>query len=168
MPPFWRSRWVHPRTSRVGQALELRELDLHFAFVALRALREDIQDEARAIDDTAIEARREIALLHRREIVIEDRDGCVRRGDRLGNLLDFAFAGKERRVGPLAASLDHGRCVDAGARGKLFRFCQAFCVIGLAQIEAYEDRLRAAAGTLGHQTGMRSEVNQASPGRTGS
>ena len=36
------------------EMFELRELDLQLAFVALRALREDIEDEAHAVDDAAI------------------------------------------------------------------------------------------------------------------
>ena len=131
--------------------LELRELDLHLAFVAARALRKDIEDQARAVDHAAVEPLLEIALLHRREIVIENRDRRVRCGDGFGDFLDLAFAGEERRIGTLTAALDDGERAHARARRELFGFCEAFGVVGLAEIETDQDRLAVAAATFGHQ-----------------
>ena len=72
MPPFCRSRWVQPPASRVDRCVELRELDLQLAFGAARALREDVEDEARAVDDAAFERLLEVALLHAGQRVVED------------------------------------------------------------------------------------------------
>ena len=48
------------------QVLELRELDLQLALGAARALREDVEDQAHAVDDAAFERPLEVALLRRR------------------------------------------------------------------------------------------------------
>ena len=50
IPPFCRSRWVQPRTSRVRHMTQLRQFDLQLAFVGTRALREDIEDQTGAVD----------------------------------------------------------------------------------------------------------------------
>ena len=71
MPPFWRSRCVQPRTRRVAMCLQLRELDLQLAFEAARALREDVEDQPGAIEHAALRALLEVALLARRQRVIE-------------------------------------------------------------------------------------------------
>ena len=52
--------------------VQLRELHLQLAFGALRTLREDVENEARAIDDATTERLLEIALLHAGERVVED------------------------------------------------------------------------------------------------
>jgi hypothetical protein len=54
-----------PANEPRGKMLELSELDLHLTFVAAGALRKDIEDQAGAIDDAAVEMLFEIALLHR-------------------------------------------------------------------------------------------------------
>ena len=64
-PPRWRSRWVQPRTRRVAMCLQLREFDLQLAFVAARALREDVEDQAGAVDHAALERLLEVAFLAR-------------------------------------------------------------------------------------------------------
>ncbi len=46
---------------------ELRELDLQLAFVAARALREDVEDQAHTVDDAATELLFEVALLRGRQ-----------------------------------------------------------------------------------------------------
>ena len=53
-----------------GHVLELRQFDLQLAFGAARALREDVQDQAGAIDHATFQRALEVALLHRAE-----RDG---------------------------------------------------------------------------------------------
>jgi hypothetical protein len=105
-----------------GKALELRELDLHLAFRAARALREDIEDETGAVDHRTVETFLEIALLHRGQIVVEDGDRSACVGDRLRDLVDFAFAGEKRRIRTLAASFDDRERADTCTRRELLRF----------------------------------------------
>ena len=54
------------------QVLELRQLHLELAFPALGALREDVQDKLRAVDDPEIQGRLQVPLLGRGEVVVED------------------------------------------------------------------------------------------------
>ncbi|GAA5240204.1 hypothetical protein BMMON2_30260 [Burkholderia mallei] len=55
---------VGPGPNQAGrEVLQLRELDLQLAFVAARALREDVENEARTIDDAPIKHSLQIALL---------------------------------------------------------------------------------------------------------
>ena len=42
---------------------QLRQFDLQLALGALRSLREDVEDQAHAIDDAAVQRALEIALL---------------------------------------------------------------------------------------------------------
>jgi hypothetical protein len=48
-----------------GDVLQLRELDLELAFVAARALREDVEDQRVAIEHAAADQFLEVALLAR-------------------------------------------------------------------------------------------------------
>ena len=84
--------------------LELRELDLQLAFGALRALREDVEDQADAIDDAALERALEVALLRAGQRVIEDDEVGVGRGAPRGDFVDLAAAGEQRRIGPRRAA----------------------------------------------------------------
>jgi hypothetical protein len=47
--------------------LQLRKLHLELTFEAARTLREDVEDEAGAVEHATLEQRFEIALLARRE-----------------------------------------------------------------------------------------------------
>src|SRR5687767_3246571 len=68
-----RERGVRPHETR-HQVLELGELDLELAFARLRATREDVEDQLRAIDDLAIEDAFEVAQLRGAQLVVEDHD----------------------------------------------------------------------------------------------
>ena len=52
--------------------LKLREFDLQFAFPRAGALREDVENQRRAVEDFAVENLFEIAALRRRKLVIEN------------------------------------------------------------------------------------------------
>ena len=59
---------AHPRQV----VLELRELDLELPLGADGVLREDVEDQLRAIDDARIERVLEVALLGRVELAVDD------------------------------------------------------------------------------------------------
>src|SRR4051794_36144172 len=66
-------RKVRPHSGQTReQILQLRELDLQAPFATARALREDVEDELRAIEHLAIEHLLEVAPLCGREFVVED------------------------------------------------------------------------------------------------
>ena len=62
---------------------QLRELDLHRAFLARRVLGEDVEDQRDAVDDVDREHLLQVALLRGRELVVEDHDVDVERFARL-------------------------------------------------------------------------------------
>ncbi len=86
--------------------LELGEFDLQLAFVSARALREDIENQAAAIDHAALEPLFEVALLRRRQVVIEQNQGGARVFHGGGNLFNFARSGESGRIGTLPAAFD--------------------------------------------------------------
>src|SRR6185503_11358628 len=118
-----------------GEVLELGELDLQLSLMGLRALGEYVQDEAHAVDDAAVQAALEVALLHGGELVVEDRDARARRGDVAGHLLHLALAGEERGVGPVAASLHEGARFHARAGGEPLYLIEAVGIARLTEIE---------------------------------
>ena len=60
--------------------LELRELDLELALGASRVLREDVEDQQRAVDDARLQLVLEQLLLRRRELVVDEQHlGAARR-----------------------------------------------------------------------------------------
>ena len=60
------------------QVLELGQFDLQLALEGARAQREDIQDQAGAVDDPALQRPLEIALLRRAQVVVDQHQAGVR------------------------------------------------------------------------------------------
>jgi len=83
--------------------LQLRQLDLQLAFVRARALREDVEDQPRAVDDAALGELFEIALLHGRERAVDEDQVRVERPPLLGELLGLAGTDEEARIRPVDA-----------------------------------------------------------------
>ncbi len=82
------------------QVLELRQLDLELALRAVRALREDVEDQAGAVDDAAFERALEVALLRPGQRVIEDDEvGAGRAAQRAAISPTLPRAGEQRRIG---------------------------------------------------------------------
>ncbi len=57
--------------------LELRELDLQLALRADRVLREDVEDQLRAVDDARLQRVLERPLLRRLEFVVDEQYLCA-------------------------------------------------------------------------------------------
>ena len=81
---------------------ELRQFDLEFAVAGCRVLREDVEDELRAIDDTQLHALGQVAGLCGGQILVDDDE------------LDAALEGSNHQILQLAGAED-GLGVDAGA-----------------------------------------------------
>ena len=72
--------------------LELRELDLQLPLGARRVLREDVEDQLRAVDDARVERVLEVALLRGIELVVDDHALGARLREALLQLLELALA----------------------------------------------------------------------------
>ena len=70
--------------------LELRELDFELAFEAAGALREDIEDQAVAVEHPPLGELLEVALLARGERVIDEDELRLMGPDDVAQLLGFA------------------------------------------------------------------------------
>ena len=97
-----------------ADVLQLRELDFELALEAAGALREDIEDQAVAIQHALTRELLEVALLARGERVIDEDEIRFRLACHIAQLLRLAAAEEITRVGPLAAA-GHGR---HGARAR--------------------------------------------------
>ncbi len=132
------------------QMLELCELDLQFAFMAVRALRKDIEDQAYPIDHAATQFLFEVAFLRGRQFVIEDDEPGPALCEQCRELFDFAGAGEKRGVRACALAAQNTGDTDARAQGELHEFVGRFRVIHVAEIETDEHRLGIAPGTFKH------------------
>ena len=72
--------------------LELRELDFELAFEAAGALREDIEDQAVAVEHPPLGEPLEVALLARGECVIDEDDVRLLVPGDAAQLLGFSTA----------------------------------------------------------------------------
>jgi hypothetical protein len=78
--------------------VQMRQLDLQRAFLGLRAPAEDFQDQPGPVEDLGVPFLFEVALLHRRQRVIDDDEPGFQRRDHPGDLLDLAAAQQGGRL----------------------------------------------------------------------
>ena len=130
--------------------LELREFHFQLAFMAARALRKDVEDQARAIQHPPLDEFFEIAFLRWRQRMIEQHQlGAVLMRDR-ADLVGLAAAHEVARIGTIAASTD--TCNRNRARGacQLLEFLDVFGIRGCTQSEAHQHGPFTCAGSLEH------------------
>ncbi len=94
--------------------LELRQLDLQLALVGAGALGEDVEDQPRTREHTALQSLLEIAFLARRKIVIEDRDLCLARRTRCSDFIDLARTDVEPGIWLAARAAENGHHIGTG------------------------------------------------------
>jgi len=103
MPPARREKGrILPDDESWQAVAELSQFDLDLALARLRALREDIEDELRAVDHLQVGRFRQRAHLGRLQLAVED--------DQVGAELH----GAHEKLLELAAS-EHGAWIDLGA-----------------------------------------------------
>ena len=130
--------------------VELRELDLQLALGAACALREDVEDQAHAVDDAAFQRLLEVALLHAGQRMIEDHEVGGRFAALRGDLVDLAATGEERGIrprAPPAAVADDG---GAGRGGERCDLRQALAMTGAPEIQRDDQRLVTRGGSIEH------------------
>lgn len=131
-----------------GEVGELGEFDLQTAFLALRALREDGEDEADAVEHAALQGFFEIALLGGGEFVVEHGQVDLLFAHGLRQFFGLAGADKQGGMGAVAFG---GLAADEFASGgadKFFRFGHcggkgafaAFVRAGVVGIEHHADQ----------------------------
>ena len=109
------SRQVGARSGEPRQGvLKLGQLDLQLAFVSSRAMREDVEDELRAIDHAPAGDLLEVSGLAWRDLVVDDHDGRAGLLRSAGQELGLAAADQRGRIG--SAALLHDTQHDVSAR----------------------------------------------------
>src|SRR6185312_6809714 len=94
------ARQVAPKPSQAReQMLELREFNLQLAFARASALRENIENQRRAIEHLGIENLFQVAALRGGKFVVENYRVHVEALALRGEFIRFAFADEGRGVG---------------------------------------------------------------------
>ena len=123
-----------------GHVPQLRELDLQLAHVGAGTLREDIEDEPRAIDHAALQAALEVALLRRAQCVIEDDQRGLVLAHGLPDLLELAAADEAARVGAMPVPEHEGHRITTGGEHEFLEFPRILAVFVLVEFEVNEYR----------------------------
>jgi len=123
-----------------GHVFELRQFDLQFAFVRACALREDVEDQSGAINDPTLRELLEVALLDRRQRVIDqDQVGVGRLFLRL-EFLGLAAADEEFGIRALDARAQGADHAGAGGTRKFAEFGQGLWVVASQPLRLQQQR----------------------------
>ena len=102
-----------PAAHETGRhVLELGQFDLQLAFMRARALGEDVEDQSGAVDHAALGQLLEVALLYRRQGVIDEDEVGIERNPECLQLLGLAGADEIARIRAIETggqAADHGR-----------------------------------------------------------
>ena len=129
--------------------LQLRELHLELAVVALGALREDVENELRAIDDLEVALLRDRGGLRGRELAIEDEHVGVELHRANDHVVELALTEHELRIDAIAELDDGIRDLDAGSPRELAELGDALLgVIGGAALSALANMHEHGAAVL--------------------
>jgi hypothetical protein len=144
---------VRPQPAHAREVvLQLRELDLELALGAVGVVGEDVEDDGRAVDDRQAQLALQVALLTRRELVVDGDDVGV--GRLRGDLDLLDLARPQLGVGVrLVAVLD--RLPDDRDAGRAQQLAQLGEVLALLQGGDAEGALLRPALLLGGGDGAR-------------
>ena len=131
-----------------GHVLQLREFDLQLAFVAARALREDVEDQPGAVDHAALEQLLEVAFLAgRQRMVDQDQVGAAGIGRGL-HFLELAAADQGRRIGLVDARGEQRGDGRAGGTRQVGELLQRALVRRTAGVGLDQQGVLALAGSF--------------------
>ena len=155
--------------------LELGKLDLQLAFEGARALREDVQDQAAAIQHAAIEFLLEVAFLAGRERIVHDHQVGSECDQALAQFLDLSGAQEEARLRRPAGDRYHLEHLRTGRASERAELCHAIRFRRMADADADKNRAFAATrpveqwvlsprvGASAHSAGASSGGSSSSP-----
>jgi hypothetical protein len=128
--------------------LQLRELDLQLAFMGARALREDVEDQSRAIDDAALGELFEIAFLHGAQRAVDQDQIRIERLALLGELRGFAGADEVARIRPVDARSQRADDARAGRARELAEFFECYGIGAAGLMRLQQQRAFAFSGSF--------------------
>src|SRR5918995_1477182 len=119
----------HPAHAR-EVVLELRELDLELSLGADGVLREDVEDQLRAVHDPRAERVLERPLLRRVELVVDEQHLCTGLLERRLELHELSLADVRAGVGPGAVLHDVADGLDARGPRELAELAELLLGVG--------------------------------------
>ena len=132
--------------------LQLRELDLQLTFVTASALREDIENQTRAIDNAALEFAFEVALLAWRERVIKQHDFGFMRGHRCLEFFELARAHKITRRRLAAATGNNCDRLRACRKCEFFELYDVICFTIVIDLQVNKKGYLSRVGAIEKQS----------------
>ncbi len=164
MPPPRRDSAVPEPARRGSRYLSCASSTCHLPSRVRARLRENVEDELRAIDHFAIDPRFDLPQLSRRQLVVEDDDVGGDAGAFRRELVELAAADEGGRVGrrTLLNHLQHDGCAGRlGEPGELLE--RVFRVVLLRSAKRQTDErgsfARPAVAPCGARVGMASECH---------
>ena len=146
-PPSRDSSTPAPRQPR-QQVVELRQLHLEPALARARPAREDVEDQLGAVERLALDLLLQVALLGRRELLVEENQLDLLRGAAGLHLAHLAAADECRGVAPRALLQLLADDARAGARGELRELVErGFAARAVARALRQADEQRALPRT---------------------
>ena len=124
--------------------LQLREFDLQLAFERARALREDVEDQAAAVEHAALQFLFEIAFLAGAQRAVDDDEIGGKRLDALAQFFDLAGPDQEAGIGSLAGGRQHLKYLRAGRTRECTELLDAIGFRGSTEPHTDQDRAFAA------------------------
>ena len=140
---------VGPTAHEAGrEVFELSEFDLQLAFVAARALREDVENQAVAVDDPAVQRFFKIAVGWPADNSWLKRiRSALSRVAQRGDLFGFSAADEQRGIGSPPSGLHTGEHLSPRALRQKGDFGEPFGLLGFAEIDLDDDRPIAGFGS---------------------
>src|SRR5687768_2474391 len=127
---------------------QLCELDLQLAFEAACALRKDVENQPRSIEDSALQERLEIALLAGRQGVIENDEIGLSFANESADLFCFTRSDVEPRVGSFSCAGDDAQYICACGSSEGIELVQLILFWCVPKSDTNKERTFAAAGTF--------------------
>ena len=137
------SQSLSPSTQSRQEVAKLSQFHLKLRLFGRRALREDVEDELRPVDDLAAERLLEVPRLAGAQVVVEDDHIGAHLVRESANFLGLALADERRTVGSKPVLDDRRQRGNAGRVGERLEFSQQVLVVPF-EIDAHEDSLLRA------------------------
>ena len=136
------------RTSRAAMCLQLRELDLQLAFVRDRALREDVEDQAGAVDDAALRSLARLRSCTGLSVWLNSTRSAPVASQAALEFLDLAAADVVRGGRLLDARRAPADHLGAGGARQLGELVQRVCVMAAGRMRLHQQRAFAAGARV--------------------
>jgi hypothetical protein len=131
--------------------VQLRQFNLQFPVRTLSALRENIQNQTRPVNDPTLQGLLKVSLLSRTQGMVENDHISLVQYKRIRDLLHLAFARIGRTVRKFSLSLDRGANRSASRLGEQAYLLTPIGYRAFAKIKLNNNRTFPTRVTLKHR-----------------